>query len=228
LTLNPIQPAFQRMAICLIVTVLACARLAFADSGGAIDPDLGSPFFKRDRPVLGAETAPVVVIEVMSYKCAHCRRFHELVFPTIRERYITPGKVRWIMIPASEDQADSSLAIFKLGRCADEQGDFWKLLDFMFANGLRSSFALDGLLDKETSVDVAGIKECMTSFRVRQEVMGDFRELGSLLQTGLFQGTPTFYLRRKKPDGTFVEASVSGEQRLGYFSKVLDELLATP
>jgi protein-disulfide isomerase len=222
------QLAFRRIAKSLIVTVLACACLVFADSGDAIDPSLGSPFIKRDRPVLGAETAPVVVIEVMSYKCAHCQRFHERVFPTIRERYITPGKVRWIMIPASEDQADSNLAIFKIGRCAEQQGDYWRLLDFMFANGLRSSFALDDLLGKETSVDAAGIQACMTSFRVRQEVAGDFRELNSLLQKGLFQGTPAFYLRRKKPDGTFVEASVSGEQMLGYFSKVLDQLLATP
>ena len=220
--------AFQPIAASLLLANLACGCLAAADSGNVTDPALGPPFIKRERPVLGVETAPVVVIEVMSYKCAHCRRFHERIFPSIRERYIIPGKVRWIMIPASEDQADSSLAIFKMGRCAEEQGDYWKLLDFMFTNGLRSSFALDGLLDKETSVDTAGIKECMTSFRVQQEVLGDFADLNSLLRNGLFQGTPMFFLRKKEPDGKFAETSLSGEQALGYFSKVLDQLLATP
>jgi protein-disulfide isomerase len=132
------------------------------------------------------------------------------------------------MIPASEDPADSSAAIFKIGRCAEEQGDYWKLLDFLFANSARSSSALDGLLEGETSIDAGGIKACLGSFRVRQEVSGDFDELNRLLEKGLFQGTPTFLLRKRRSDGTFVESRFSGEQMSGYVSKVLDQLLATP
>ena len=222
------QIAFQRLTAKLIVTVLACVCLTVAGSESGTDPTLGSPFIKRDRPTLGAETAPVVVIEVMSYRCAHCRRFHEQVFPVIRERYITTGKVRWIMIPASENPVDASAVIFKIGRCAEEQGDYWRLLDFMFINGMRSPFTINNLLEKETSVDVASIKECVSSFKVGQEVSGDFAELNSLLEKDLFHGTPTFYLRKKKPDGQFVETVIDGEQMLGYFSKVLDQLLATP
>jgi hypothetical protein len=63
---------------------------------------------------------------------------------------------------------------------------------------------------------------------VRQEVAGDFDELNLLMQKGLFDGTPTFFLRKRKPNGQLVEARVDGEQRLGYFSKLLDQLLAAP
>ena len=220
--------AFRSMTAGLALAVLAGACLADAGPRTDIDPSLGSPFIRRNRPTLGADTAPVVVIEVMSYKCAHCRRFHQEVFPVIRERYITPGKVRWIMIPASEDPADSSTAIFKIGRCAQEQGDFWNLLEFMFKNNLRPSSTLNNLLEAESSVDTAGIEECLGTFKVRQEVAGDFAELNGLMQNGLFDGTPTFFLRKRQPGGKFVEARVDGEQRLGYFSKVLDKLLAAP
>lgn len=63
-----------------------------AEAPSTPDPRLGAPFVRRERAVLGDESARVVVIEFSSFKCSHCRTFHEEVFPHLRRRYIDTGK----------------------------------------------------------------------------------------------------------------------------------------
>ncbi|MCV2881981.1 DsbA family protein [Actibacterium sp. XHP0104] len=45
---------------------------------------------------IGAEDAPVTVIEYASFTCPHCRAFHEEVMPKLKADYIETGKVRMI------------------------------------------------------------------------------------------------------------------------------------
>jgi len=44
--------------------------------------------------VLGAEDAPVTIIEYASYTCSHCRSFHQGAFKNLKADYIDKGKVR--------------------------------------------------------------------------------------------------------------------------------------
>ena len=45
--------------------------------------------------VLGAEDAPVSMIEYASYTCPHCATFHDEVWPEIKRDYVDTGKVRF-------------------------------------------------------------------------------------------------------------------------------------
>lgn len=45
---------------------------------------------------LGAEDAPVTVIEYASFTCPHCANFHASVFKDLKENYIDTGKVRFV------------------------------------------------------------------------------------------------------------------------------------
>ena len=45
---------------------------------------------------LGAEDAPVTIIEYASYTCPHCAAFHEGPFKQLKEDFIDTGKVRFI------------------------------------------------------------------------------------------------------------------------------------
>lgn len=62
-----------------------------------------APAFSQDatREVLemslGADDAPVTVIEYASFTCPHCQRFHLDVFPKIKENYIDTGKVKFVL-----------------------------------------------------------------------------------------------------------------------------------
>ncbi|KPD12134.1 DsbA family protein [Phaeobacter sp. 11ANDIMAR09] len=46
--------------------------------------------------VVGAEDAPVTLIEYASYTCVHCANFHKEVYPQIEADYIDTGKVKLI------------------------------------------------------------------------------------------------------------------------------------
>ena len=45
--------------------------------------------------VLGAEDAPVEIIEYASYTCPHCASFHEGVFKDLKKDYIDTGKIKF-------------------------------------------------------------------------------------------------------------------------------------
>ena len=45
---------------------------------------------------IGAEDAPITMIEYASFTCPHCANFHTDVLPLIKENYIDTGKVRMI------------------------------------------------------------------------------------------------------------------------------------
>lgn len=45
---------------------------------------------------LGADDAPVTMIEFSSLTCPHCADFHAEILPKIKEQYIEPGKLRLV------------------------------------------------------------------------------------------------------------------------------------
>ncbi|MBV8776795.1 MAG: thioredoxin domain-containing protein, partial [Alphaproteobacteria bacterium] len=53
---------------------------------------------------IGAENAPVTVIEYASMTCPHCARFHANTYPTLKSKYIDTGKVRFILREFPLDQ----------------------------------------------------------------------------------------------------------------------------
>jgi protein-disulfide isomerase len=65
---------------------------------------------------MGAENAPVTMIEYASMTCPHCAAFEVQTFPMLKEKYIDTGKVRYIMREYPLDRL--SAAAFMLARCA--------------------------------------------------------------------------------------------------------------
>lgn len=49
-----------------------------------------------DEMTIGAEDAPVTMIEYASYTCPHCANFHATAFKQIKKNYIDTGKVKFI------------------------------------------------------------------------------------------------------------------------------------
>ena len=97
----------MRRWICALL-VLAGASAARADAPAGFDPRLGAPFAVRERPSVGSEQAPVTVVEAGSPACGHCQAFHRRVFPELRDRYIAPGRVRWVTVGESGSAEDAA------------------------------------------------------------------------------------------------------------------------
>lgn len=203
------------------LSFLAAHALAGAD---AFDSRLGPPFEKRDRPSLGSNEAPIVVVEFGSYKCGHCEAFHQDVFPQLREQYITSGKVQWFMVPTSDNAADQSSRIFAIGRCVHRQGKYWDTLDFLMKVGHRPSSFLDDLIAKNAAINSEDLGFCLQDREIRRVVDKDFAEYQQLKVTG----TPTYIIRKLQADGSRTETTVKGYRPVEYFQRIFDELLKSP
>ena len=79
--------------------------------------------------IMGAENAPVTIIEYASMTCPHCAHFTIETFPKLKERYIDTGKVRYIFreFPLDPLAAGASM----LARCADKD-KYFSLIDLLF------------------------------------------------------------------------------------------------
>ncbi|SHH52484.1 DsbA family protein [Marivita hallyeonensis] len=64
--------------------------------GAANAQEASGETFVVEEMVLGAEDAPVEVIEYASYTCPHCASFHAGVFKDLKADYIDTGKVKFI------------------------------------------------------------------------------------------------------------------------------------
>jgi protein-disulfide isomerase len=78
---------------------------------------------------LGAEDAPVTMIEYASATCPHCARFHTDTLPTLKAEYVDTGKVRFVFREFPFD--DLAMAAFMLARCAPEER-YFALIDVLF------------------------------------------------------------------------------------------------
>jgi protein-disulfide isomerase len=204
---------------------LVCFAISVgATAAAAVDPRLGPPFETRPRPTLGVDTAPIVVIEFGSYKCGHCEEFHQRVFPQLQEQYVKTGKVQWFMIPASDDSSNQSSRIFAVGRCVHRQGKFWDSLEFLMKISNKPSSFLDDLIAQNAAIDSSELTFCLQDREIPRLVTQDFNEYRLLK----IQGTPTFIVRKLKPDGTRTEAIVRGYQPTEYFQRLFDDLAKAP
>ena len=188
------------------------------------DPRLGAPFTRRERAVLGAATAEVVVVEFSSFKCTHCRTFHDRIFPQLRKEYIDPGKVQWVVINASNDSADQVAQVFLIARGALRQGKYWEMAGSLFQVGLRPASDLADLVAKSSLLDRSELEATLRDPTLSAAVAADFAEYAQLK----LRGTPTFLVRKLGRDGRWTGALIEDIQPLDYFQRVLDELLKTP
>jgi protein-disulfide isomerase len=93
--------------------------------------DLAVPVSAIDH-VLGAEHAPVVLVEYGDFECPTCKQ----AAPTVRmllERFASRVRVVFRHFPL-EDAHPHALGAAEAAESAGEQGKFWEMHDLLFAN----------------------------------------------------------------------------------------------
>lgn len=78
---------------------------------------------------MGAENAPVTIIEYASATCSHCADFTVKTFPKLKEKYIDTGKVRFIFREFPFDPV--AAGAFMLARCAPAD-KYFPVVDLLF------------------------------------------------------------------------------------------------
>src|SRR5437763_9129515 len=84
--------------------------------------------------MLGSKDAPLTIVEYTDYQCPFCQRFHVTAFTELKKNYIDTGKVRFYSRDLPLDFHPNAMRAAMAGRCAADQGQFWKLRDMMGAN----------------------------------------------------------------------------------------------
>ncbi len=79
---------------------------------------------------LGAEDAPVTIIEYASYTCPHCRSFHEGPYKQLKEEFIDTGKVKFIYREVYFDRF--GLWASMIARCGGSE-KFFGITDLLYA-----------------------------------------------------------------------------------------------
>lgn len=131
-----------RAAFLAVPFVLAACGGASSESGEASNKPAGGQKSMIDNEtgaaaemVMGADDAPVTVIEYASVTCPHCADFHEDVFPALKEKYIDTGKVKFVFREFPTAPQMLSLAGSMIARCAAEKSGpdaYFVVLDALF------------------------------------------------------------------------------------------------
>jgi protein-disulfide isomerase len=172
---------------------------------------------EKDRPAMGADDAPLTVVEFTDYQCPFCRRFTQTTFPLLKRDYIDTGKVRWVV-------RDLPLAFHKNARkagqsvhCANEQGKFWEMRDKLFENSANLENEDLSKYAGQVGLDVAAFDSCLASDRHLREIDKDSAEAKRVGITG----TPTFVIGKPKGDKLSGKL-VIGAQPLKTFAGTID------
>ena len=207
----------RRLLLPMLATVslLALPSLAFAQAKPSIAARLLEPGDLPDK-VFGNADAPVTIIEYASITCHHCMRFHTETWPTLKQKYVDTGKVRFIIREFPLDQL--ATAGFMLARCAGEQR-WYPTLDLLYRTKEtwgHSEKPAEALLD---AVRFAGFTKetfeaCLSDEKLYKGITSTAQR--ATKEFGV-NSTPTFFINGEKQTGALT---------LEQFDKILAPLLA--
>jgi len=191
---------FLQAASGLALTIAVWGVPSLARAADTVDiDDLMKPGPLGDK-VLGAEDAPVTIVEYASMTCGHCARFDEVTFPELKSRYIETGKVRYIFREYPLNQPAYALSM--LARCmpADKYFDGIEIMFEQFRSGALSGTFLPALtkLSKQIGFTQESFEQCLTN----QKLL-DALEAEKTRATNEFgvDATPTFFINGEKHSG---------------------------
>lgn len=88
--------------------------------------------------VIGADSAPVTIIEYGDFQCPICGDFDNVQWPVIYSNLVQTGKLRWIFKDWPIDQIHSNARLAAhAAACADDQGKFWQMKERLYAYQAR-------------------------------------------------------------------------------------------
>ena len=165
-----------------------------------------------DNPSLGADDAPVTIIEFSDFRCGFCGRFARETLQPLLASY-DESQVQFVyrdFVIFGQASYEAALA----AECAHDQDQFWAFHDLIFDNqqGLGRDLYLTWATDLEMDVDQ--FTTCYDEQTHRDEITADFTYGQGLGLTG----TPTFFINGRV---------VSGAQPQEVFKSIIDEELAS-
>ena len=152
----------------------------------------------------GSPDAPVEITEFADFQCPFCQTFATLQMPTIDERLIQTGRVRWRYRDFPLQQHPYSRLAAHSAACADEQGKYWDQHQRIYEGQSEWSEARDaGALfrnyAKGVGLDLGRYEACMRSGKYAGRIQASYNEG---VQVGV-NSTPTLLIGDRLYKGRF-------------------------
>ena len=186
----------------LLIGASALAFVTFADPPARAlaqtkvsDDDL-APAGPLGDQAMGAENAPVTIIEYASMTCPHCAQFQARTFPKLKERYIDTGKVRFIFREFPLDPL--AAGAFMLARCADKD-KFFPIIDLLFST--QRDWVVPNPLQPLLNVakQAGYTEETFNACLKNQQVLDGIQNVRDRAAKVLnVESTPTFFVNGKR------------------------------
>ena len=154
--------------------------------------------------VKGSAEAPIEITEFADYQCPFCQTFATLQMPTIEERLIKPGRVRWRYRDFPLQQHPFARLAAHSAACADEQGKYWDLHQRIYEGqsewaGARDAVPIFRNYAKAAGLDLGRYDACMRAGKYAGRIQADYNQ-GVQLGVG---STPTLLVGGRLYRGRF-------------------------
>jgi protein-disulfide isomerase len=137
-------------------------------------PVAAVPAGLSDGRTLGTAGAPVTVEIWSDFQCPGCRQLATRVEPPLISQFVVPGYAKLVYHDAAfqgkraSSSWDESVAAAAAARCAADQGRFWNMHDWIFANWNgenEGAFRQERLrlIADSASLDLAAYDTCMAA-----------------------------------------------------------------
>ncbi len=141
---------------------------------------------------LGNPDAPVTMIEYASLTCPHCAKFHNNIFPELKEKYIKTGKVKLVYRNFTRDRLD--LAVGMITRCFGPDKTF-DLMGLYFERQRQWAAGDDAMTQIAAVARNAGISRLdLDACLANSELQNNLLEMLKAGQGAGVNGTPTFFV----------------------------------
>jgi len=127
-------------------------------------------------PAMGAPSAPIVVVEIVDFRCPYCAEQASAALDGIVRRYVETGIVRYVAVDLPLPRHAEAERDAQAARCAGDQGGFWRAHRLLL--GDREALGGDGPLDlvalaSAAELDADALVACVADGRHLAAVRAD-------------------------------------------------------
>ena len=145
------------------------------------------------NPILGSDSAKVVITEYGDFGCTSCRAWHNAgVLEQILATYGDQVQFVWKDFPVITAQSPKAA---EAGQCALDQDKFWEYHDLLFAKAPALSVSDLKEYAAQVGLDTTKFNQCLDSGQNRAKVE---QSLNEAQRQYAFPGTPSFLVNGKK------------------------------
>jgi protein-disulfide isomerase len=131
--------------------------------------------------VKGSKDAPVEITEFADYQCPFCQTFATLQMPTIEDRLINSGRLRWRYRDFPLQQHPFSRLAAHSAACADEQGTYWPQHEQIYQNqsawaAVRDAGPLFRNYARTVGLDLGRYDSCMKAGKYAGRIQASYNE----------------------------------------------------